>query len=305
MASTYSIRVVKSAAALIATCFSLQTRMLAADSTASNPMAEMSVSVVTVQRSCFSDTLQATGLVVPRNDILVRPSREGMQVSEVLVEPGDSVTSGQVLARLTAPDGQLGRGLSVAVQSPTAGIVISKNVAIGALASARGMPLFRIAGGGEMELLAETPAKTLDRILPDQPAKVEFVGVGEFIGKVRLVPTAINPATQLAQLRILLGSDSRLRVGLFGLAKIDVGGSRCGPTIPLSAVLYGPDGAVVQVVRNNMIETRRVTLGLIAAGQAEIREGIAVGDLVVAQAGSFVRDGDRVRVWTAGEALPK
>src|SRR6516165_4333822 len=193
MASIYSIRFVKCAAALIATCFSLQARVLAADSTASNPMAEMSVSVVAVQRSCFSDILQVT---------------------EVLVEPGDSVTSGQVLARLTAPDGQLGRGLSVPVQSPTAGIVISKNLAIGALASDRVMPLFRIAGAGEMELLAETPAKTLDRILPDQPAKVEFVGVGEFVGKVRLAPTAINPATQLAQLRIFLGSDSRLRVGL-------------------------------------------------------------------------------------------
>ncbi len=304
MIPIYSNRVLTSTAALTATYLCLQAHTLAADS-ASNPTAEMSVSVATVQRSCFSDTIQVTGIVVPRNDILVRPSREGMQVSEVLVEPGDRVASGQVLARLSAPDSPLGRSSSVTVQSPTAGIVISKNVTIGALASARGMPLFRIAGGGEMDLLAEAPAKTLERILPDQPAKVEVVGVGELIGKVRLVPTAVNAATQLAQLRIFLGSDLRLRVGLFGLAKIDVGGTRCGPTIPLSAVLYGPDGAVVQVVRNNVIETRRVTLGLIAAGQVEIRTGLALGDVVVAQAGSFVRDGDRVRVWTAGESSPR
>ena len=67
--------------------------------------------VVTVARTtnvCFSDTLQVTGVVVPRNEILVRPDREGLQISQVLVEPGDTVVSGQVLARLTPPEGQQG-----------------------------------------------------------------------------------------------------------------------------------------------------------------------------------------------------
>jgi HlyD family secretion protein len=91
-----------------------------------------------------------------------------------------------------------------------------------------------------------------------------------------------------------------LRVGAFGRATIDVG-RRCGPAIPLSAVLYGPGGAVVQVVRDNRIETRRVTVGLLSAGQAEIRDGLAEGEMVVARAGAFVREGDRVRSITAGE----
>jgi HlyD family secretion protein len=304
MMSIYSRRVLVSAVAVSATCLCLQSHKIAAESQPSNPTSDMSVSVATVQRNCFSDTLQVTGIVVPRNEILVRPSREGLQISEVLAEPGDSVTSGQTLARLATPDNQPGRGGTVAVQAPAAGIVVSKNAAIGALASARGMPLFRIAGAGEMELLAEAPAKTLDRIRPDQQAKIELVNGGELIGKVRLVPPALNATTQLAQLRIFLGSDPRLRVGLFGLAKIDVGGSRCGPTVPLSAVLYGSEGAVVQLVRSNTIETRRVVVGLITEGQAEIREGLAIGDLVVARAGSFVRDGDRVRVGTTAEPPP-
>jgi hypothetical protein len=50
-----------------------------------------------------------------------------------------------------------------------------------------------------------------------------------------------------------------------------------------------------QTVRDGRIETRPVTVGLLAAGQAEIRKGIAEGELVVPRAGAFVRDGDRVR----------
>jgi HlyD family secretion protein len=299
--SRYSCRFLTLAAAMTAGLSYWHSPKLAAQSATSNPPSDISVSVATAERHCFSDTLQVTGVVVPRNEIFVRPNREGLQISEVLVEPGDSVISGQVLARLVPLDGQPGRGSGIALQAPTAGIVVSKNVAIGALASARGVPLFRIAGAGEMELLAETPAKTLDRIAADQPARVEILGIGELPGKVRFVPAAITSTTQLAQLRISLGSDSRLRVGLFGLAKIEVGGSRCGPAIPLAAVLYGSDGAVVQVVRNNVIETRRVKVGLVAQGQAEIRQGVNIGDVVVARAGSFVRDGDRVRVVKASE----
>jgi HlyD family secretion protein len=262
---------------------------------------DMAVTVARTTNVCFADTLQVTGIVVPRNEILVRPDREGLQISQVLVEPGDTVVSGQVLARLTPPEGQQGGGTTtVAIQAPAAGVVTSRSAVVGTLASARTEPLFRIAAKGEMELLAETPVKTLASVASNQTAKIAIVGVGELPGKVRIFSVAINPTTQLGQIRLFIGSDPKLRVGAFGRATIDVG-RRCGPAIPLSAVLYGPGGAVVQVVRDNRIETRRVTVGLLAAGQAEIRDGLAEGEMVVARAGAFVREGDRVRSITGGE----
>jgi len=261
---------------------------------------DMAVTVARTTNVCFTDTLQVTGVVVPRNEILVRPDREGLQISQVLVEPGDTVVSGQVLARLAPPEGQQGGGTTVAIQAPAAGVVISRSAVVCTLASARGEPLFRIAAKGEMELLAETPVKTLASVASNQPAKIAIVGAGELPGTVRIFSVAINPTTQLGQIRLFIGSDPKLRVGAFGRATIDVG-RRCGPAIPLSAVLYGPGGAVVQVVRDNRIETRRVSVGLLAAGQAEIREGLTEGEMVVARAGAFVREGDRVRAITAGE----
>ena len=263
---------------------------------------EMAVTVVKAKRECFVDTLQVTGVLTPTSEVLVRPDREGLQISQVLVDPGETVSSGQVMARLAPPEGQTGS--TIAVQAPTAGLVTARTAVVGTMASARAEPLFRIAAKGEMELLAETTVKSLASIAPDQPAKIGIIGVGELSGKVRMASKAISPTTQLGQVRVFVGSDPRLRVGAFGRASVEVG-RRCGPAIPLSAVLYSQGGAVVQVVRDGSVETRRVTVGLLAKGQAEIREGLAEGDVVVVRAGAFVRDGDRIRSITAAEPSAK
>ena len=102
---------------------------------------------------CFADTLQVTGVVTPRSEILARPDRDGLQISQVLVEAGDTVVSGQVLARLTPPEGQTGSGATV--QAPAAGVISSRNAVVGTMASTRAEPLFRIAVNEEMELLGE------------------------------------------------------------------------------------------------------------------------------------------------------
>jgi HlyD family secretion protein len=262
---------------------------------------DMMVTVVRTKNMCFEDALQVTGVVTPRNEILVRPASDGM-ISQVLVEAGETVSSGQVLARLAPPEGQTGSGASV--QAPSAGLVSSKTAVVGMPTSSRGEPLFRIAANEEMELLAETPIKNLTRIAPNQSAKIEIIGVGELNGKVRQLATAINQTTQLGQIRLFIGRDSRVRVGAFGRATIEIA-RRCGPSIPFSAVLYGPGGAIVQTVRDGRVETRRVTVGLLNAGQAEIREGLSEGDMVIARAGAFVRDGDRVRTVAAPDQSPR
>jgi multidrug efflux pump subunit AcrA (membrane-fusion protein) len=256
---------------------------------------DLAVTTIAAKRICFTDTLQATGVLVPRSEILVRPEREGLQISQVLVEVGDTVGLRQVMARLTPQEGQPGN--ATAVQAPAAGIVTSRNAVVGAMASAQGEPLFRIAVQGEMELEVEMPVASMAKLSQNQSARVEILGVGELPGKMRIA----SVATQLGQVRLFIGKDQRLRAGAFGRANIETG-KRCSPAVPLSAVLYGSGGAVVQVVRDNRIETRSVRVGLFAGGQAEIREGLAEGDLVVARAGAFVRDGDRVRAMTGRES---
>jgi len=254
---------------------------------------DRAVTVAKAKEMCFSHTIQVTGVLVAKDEVLVRPEKDGLKVSQILVEPGDNVTSGQVLARLTQDGSQGGSGVTT-VTAPAAGVINAVQAVIGAPASTRADPLFRIARQGEMELLAETPVNSLARLAPDQPARIEIIGIGELPGKVRLLSSTINPTTQLGNVRLSIGANSRLRVGAFGRGIVEVA-RRCGPSIPFSAVSYETEGTVVQVVRDNQIESRRVIVGLIAAGDIEVREGLAMGDVVVARAGAFVRDGDRVR----------
>ena len=74
--------------------------------------------------------------------------------------------------------------------------------------------------------------------------------------------------------------------------------------MPISAVVYNLDQITVQVVANNVVETRRIKPGLSADGLLEVREGLIEGDLVVTRAGTFLRNGDTVRpVFTDGDKL--
>jgi multidrug efflux pump subunit AcrA (membrane-fusion protein) len=278
------------AAAAILIGFGSPSSVYAAEGDA-NP--DLAVTVVPARQLCFTDTLQVTGILVPRNEILVRPEREGLQISEIVVEPGATVVSGQTLARLVPPEG-VKNNPAMTLRAPAAGIVSSVTAVIGTMASARAEPLFRIVKDGEMDLLAEAQGNALYRLAARQPAKLEIIGAGELAGRVRSSSTAINPQTQLGTVRISVDNNPRLRIGAFGRATIDIGRS-CGTAVPLSAILYGQDGTVVQVVRDKRVETRSVTVGLIDAGKAEVTEGLADGDVVVERAGAFLKDGDRVR----------
>jgi HlyD family secretion protein len=58
------------------------------------------------------------------------------------------------------------------------------------------------------------------------------------------------------------------------------------------------------VAKDGRVEARTVATGLSAEGFTEIRNGVSAGESVVARAGSFLRDGDRVRAVPATASTP-
>jgi HlyD family secretion protein len=268
----------------------------AADDTDAPPKGS-AVTVLKATKSCFANIVELSGTIIPREEAQVRPERIGLKVAEVLADAGDSVSAGQVLARLTLPEGG-----SVAVQAPVAGTIAATTAAIGAMASGKGEPLFSIIARSEYDLVGLVPTRDIAKLQGNQTARIKIIGAGDVDGKVRRISTTVEPNSQLGQVFIGITTNRRLLVNSSGRAQIKTGQS-CGVAVPLTAILYSTAGTVVQVVRHNRIETRRVETGLMSAGQVEITGGatggIQEGDIVVARAGALLREGDPVRPVTA------
>jgi multidrug efflux pump subunit AcrA (membrane-fusion protein) len=268
---------------------------LAADEVAPKGAA---VTVLKAEKSCFADIVEVAGILVPKEEIAIRPDRPGLKVAEVLVDAGETVTVGQTLARLTAPDGG-----AVTVQASVAGLVSASSAVAGTIASGKGEALFSIIPRSEFELVGQVPTSDLAKLKADQSARIKIIGVGELDGKVRRVASTVEPNSQLGQVFVTITSTRRLMANAYARALIKTGES-CGISVPLTAILYGGAGTVVQVVRRQRVETRRVEVGLMSGGRVEVREGLVDGDIVVARAGAMLREGDPVRPVTAS-AEPK
>ncbi len=247
------------------------------------------VTVLKATKACFPAIVEVSGIVRPRDETFVRPERAGLKVIEILADPGDSVTAGETLARLSLPEGG-----SLVVQSPVAGLIGNSTAVIGALASARGEALFTIIARNEFDLIGVVPTRDIGKLRINQTARIRVIGAPEVDGKVTRVAPTVQPDSQLGQVTLALISNQRFLVNSSGRALIKTNQS-CGVAVPLTAVLYGSAGTVVQVVRRDRVETKRVEVGLMSGGQVEIRDGLAEGDMVVARAGALLREGDPVR----------
>jgi multidrug efflux pump subunit AcrA (membrane-fusion protein) len=249
--------------------------------------------------ACFSDMVRVTGFIVPRREAVVGVDTEGSKVSDLFVREGEMVADNQELARLTPPPSQPGAPNNgqkpvTSLRAPAPGLVTEVHTAIGAPASAQAGPMFRISVNNEIELDAEVPSVQMMKLNPGAVVRISRDDVPDLVGKVRLISPQIDRATQLGHVRISLANNSSLKLGMFARANIDAKRS-CGVAIPRTAI----DHLTVQVVKGNTVETRKVRVGLVSDQNTEILEGLDVGEIVVADAGSSLHDGDQIKTMFA------
>jgi HlyD family secretion protein len=157
------------------------------------------------------------------------------------------------------------------------------------VASGRGEALFSIIARSEFDLVGMVPTQDLGKLTANQTARIKVIGAGEVEGKVRRVASTVEPNSQLGQ--VFVGSPPTGNCWRIRPAALIKTGQSCGVAVPLTAVLYGAGGTVVQVVRRARVETKRVEVGLMSGGQVEIRDGLVEGDIVVARAGALAARG--------------
>lgn len=250
-----------------------------------------SVSVRAAQARCFTDTVEITGRLAPRETVEVVPEREGFKLAQIMVGPLDKVTAGQALASLVPLGG--GNAGAMTVSAPVSGTVLRSQGAVGQPVSPKQGALFQIAARGEIELAAQAPLVILGRIKAGQETAVRSLDGASLTGRVRQIEPGADPANQAGLVRVALAKTPQGRVGTFARGVVTVE-RRCGLGVPFSAIQYGADGTVVRVVNGDRIETRQVDVGLLNGAEAEIRSGLSESDLIVVRAGAFLREGDRV-----------
>jgi HlyD family secretion protein len=173
-----------------------------------------------------------------------------------------------------------------------AGLVSVRNGQIGAIASSSGDPIFRIITDGILEIEAEVVETALGQISIGDKADLTIASVGAATGTVRRISPTVDPQNRLGKVRI--DTDAKgLREGLFASGWI-ITTTRNSPAVPAAAVLTDAQGTYVLVVNDGLIEKRRVTAGLIWGGYREVVDGIKIGESVIAKAGAFFSDGDRI-----------
>jgi RND family efflux transporter MFP subunit len=319
------------------------------------------VTVVVPGRQDIAAMISATGSLGARRDMPVGIPGEGGQVERVLVEPGQWVRAGQVLAiinrsvqtqqaaqlaaqievaradlrlaqnQLNRAQALVGRGFISAadldqkratrdaaaarvrvaeaqlgatraqigrldVRAPTAGLVLSRSVEAGQVVGAGSPALFRIAEGGQMELLARLPQADLARLSVGVPVTVTPVGASQsYQGQVWQISPIIDPSTRQGVVRILVPYNRDVRPGGFAAAEIRAG-SMNAPLLPESAVQSDTRGNYVYVVGpDNKVERRDVRVGEVNDRGVAIASGLSGNERVVESAGAFLNPGQRVR----------
>ena len=316
------------------------------------------VTVVVPGRQSVDRVISATGNLAARREMPVGVAGEGGMVSAVLVEPGQWVGAGQVLAtidrsvqsqqaaslnaqiavsqadarlaqseleraqalvargfiskadidRKTATRDSARARVNVAraqfqqsqasnsrldIRAPAAGLVLERMVEPGQVVSGGSGVLFRMAKGGEIEMLARLGESDLARMTVGQQATIKPVGGTQtFKGQIWQVAPVIDPQTRQGIARIAVPYDKALRPGGFAAVRI-ISGAADVPLLPESAVQSDPKGNFVYIVgKGNKIERREVQVGDVNDQGVTILNGLSGQEAVVLSAGAFLNPGE-------------
>ncbi|MEY4269970.1 MAG: hypothetical protein RLZZ58_1186 [Pseudomonadota bacterium] len=211
-----------------------------------------------------------------------------------------TATRDSAAARVRVAQAQLGEAQArtgrLDIRAPAAGLVLTRGVEPGQIVGAGSGVLFRLARGGEMELLARVSEADMQTISTGVRASVNPVGTAlNIAGSVWQVSPVIDPQTRQGTVRIATGYNRALRPGGFATAKI-VRGSALAPMLPESAIQNDENGSFVFVVgAGDKIERRDVELGSVSDTGVGIMSGLTGQERVVLSAGGFLNPGEKVK----------
>ena len=187
------------------------------------------------------------------------------------------------------------------VVAPVSGVISEKMAEVGMVAG--GDPLFTIIKGGILEWRADIDPKLIGEVNVGTPVQVSLPGDDSVMGQVsRIAPTADN--NRQITIYASLAANAKVRAGMYQTGEFLLGSSSA-QTVPNSAIVSNDGYDYVMLVSNistkdghniGRIKQQRVTLGERFGDSVMLTEPLPAESRLVKQGGSFLNDGDLVRV---------
>ncbi len=287
------------------------------------------VQTLTAALKSVPDIHEVVGTVRPKLAATVS-AKVMASIEQIPVTAGDTVTAGQLLAKLDDRDLRAEferaqadynrfkalldkqaatRAEFDAVQSryrvaetalsyatltaPFTGVVAQKLCDAGDMA-APGKPLFVIEQAGAFRLEAQVPDRFAEAVVVGKSANVVVDATGEkCAGPIAEVVPAADPATRSFLVKIDLDCRQPLRSGMFGRAQLLIG-ERTAIFVPKSALHERGQLTYLFVVTDGQAQMRLVKPGKEYLDAVEILSGLEPGEKVVVRAEAELNDGARV-----------
>ncbi|MBW0371150.1 efflux RND transporter periplasmic adaptor subunit [Ensifer adhaerens] len=180
------------------------------------------------------------------------------------------------------------------VKAPVAGVISAKNAKVGAIATGNSDPLFAMIRDGAIEMKADVAEADIIKLAVGQPAVVTLAGGNTKVeGKIRLIAPTVDPVSRLGTVFISLMDTEKARAGMYASALITAEQKQT-VVLPQTAVTNENGRTIVRKVENGVIRILPVKTGISDGKFIEVLEGLEAGEEVVARAGAYVRDGDRI-----------
>ena len=202
-------------------------------------------------------------------------------------------------ARVRVAQAQLGESRArigrLDIRAPAAGLVLDRNVEPGQVVSGGTGALFRIAQGGQMELLAQLAESDLTQLRTGVSATVTPTGSARsFEGQVWQVSPIIDPQSRQGVARISLPYNQALRPGGFASVVVRTGAVDA-PLLPESAIQSDAKGNFVYLIDGkNEVVRRDIRLGAVNNEGVAVLDGLSGQERVVLAAGAFLNPGQKV-----------
>jgi RND family efflux transporter MFP subunit len=191
------------------------------------------------------------------------------------------------------------------ITAPYAGVVTTRYADTGSLIAAgtseskQAEPVVRLAQISVLRLVLPIPESIAATIRLGDPIKVHVQALNkDYVGKVARFADALNPDTRTMHTEIdFQNVDGRLMPGMYVEAIVPESGKANVLTVPLEAVEMkdNGEGTVLLVGAQNMLEERKVALGMQGSTRIEVTSGLQEGDEVVVGSRNEFRSGMKVQ----------